>query len=113
MVTVMLNQKLVGTRKSYETIGGRGFMAQKMKLRNYKVLFTAIVVVFEFIIAILPLALLIYSTLMLRSGDYSLSNFTLAHWIGQSDLKINSGEPGSCSIPEFGKAPGIPSAFHF
>jgi iron(III) transport system permease protein len=94
MVTVMLNQKLVGTRKSYETIGGRGFMAQKVKLRNWKVLLTGIVVVFEFIIAVLPLALLIYSTLMLRSGDYSLSNFTLAHWIGKADISINNGEPG-------------------
>ena len=27
MTTVMLNQRLVGTRKSYETIGGRGFMS--------------------------------------------------------------------------------------
>lgn len=94
MVTVMLNQKLVGTRKSYETIGGRGFMSQKVKLRNWKVIFTAIVVVFEFIIAVLPLSLLIYSTFMLRTGDFSLSNFTTAHWIGQGDIKINSGEPG-------------------
>ena len=94
MVTVMLNQKLVGTRKSYETIGGRGFMSQKVKLRNWKIIFTVIVVVFEFIIAVLPLALLIYSTFMLRTGDYSLSNFTPAHWIGQGDIKINSGEPG-------------------
>ena len=66
MVTVMINQKLVGTRKSYETIGGRGFMAQKMKLRNFKGLFTAIIVVFQFIIAVLPLTLLIWSTFMLR-----------------------------------------------
>mgnify|MGYP001228354357 CR=1 FL=1 len=94
MVTIMLNQKVVGTRKSFETIGGRGFMSQKVKLRNWKVLLTGIVVVFEFIIAVLPLTLLVYSTLMLRSGNYSLSNFTLAHWIGQGDITINSGEPG-------------------
>ncbi len=94
MVTIMINQKLVGTRKSYETIGGRGFMAKKVKLRNFKVIFTALVVVFEFIIAVLPLALLVYSTLMLRTGDYSLSNFTLAHWIGKGDISINNGEPG-------------------
>ena len=42
MTTVMLNQKMVGTRKSYETIGGRGFMAQKVKLRNFKGVLTAI-----------------------------------------------------------------------
>jgi iron(III) transport system permease protein len=94
MTTVMINQKLVGTRKSYETIGGRGFMAQKTKLRDYKVLFTIIVVIFQFIIAILPLALLIWSSLSLKEGNYSLSNLTLAHWLGKSDLSINNGEPG-------------------
>ncbi|MHB8135409.1 MAG: ABC transporter permease [Anaerolineaceae bacterium] len=103
MVTIMLNQKVVGTRKSFETIGGRGFMSQKVKLRNWKVLLTGIVVVFEFIIAVLPLTLLVYSTLMLRSGDYSLSNFTLAHWIGQGDIKINSGEPGVLLNPRIWK----------
>lgn len=94
MVTVMLNQKIVGTRKSYETIGGRGFMAQKVKLRDFKGLLTVLVLFFQFLIAVLPLTLLIYSTLMLRTGDYSLTNFSLAHWIGQSDLTINNGEPG-------------------
>jgi iron(III) transport system permease protein len=94
MTTVMINQRLVGTRKSYETIGGRGFMSKKVKLRNAKGLLTALVVVFEFIIAVLPLSLLIYSTLMLRTGDWSFSNFTLAHWIGKGDITINNGEPG-------------------
>ena len=94
MTTVMINQKLVGTRKSYETIGGRGFMAKKTKLRDFKVLFTVLVVIFQFIIAVLPMTLLIWSSLMLRTGNYSISNLTLAHWIGQSDLSINSGEPG-------------------
>ena len=100
ITTIMLNQKLVGTRKSYETIGGRGFMAQKVKLRNFKFILTTIVIIFQFIIAILPLVLLIYSTLMLRTGNYSLSNLTLAHWIGQGDLKINNGEPGVLLNPK-------------
>lgn len=90
MVTVGINQKIVGTRKSYETIGGRGFMSQKVKLRNFKGILTAIVVFFQICIAILPILVLLYSTFMLRSGDYSFDNFTLAHWIGQGDIKINS-----------------------
>jgi len=32
MTVLWFNQKLVGTRKSYETIGGRGFVAQVSKL---------------------------------------------------------------------------------
>lgn len=94
MTNVMINQRFVGTRKSYETIGGRGFMAQKTKLRDYKKLFTVLIVIFQIVIAVLPLSLLMYSTFMLRTGDYSFSNLTLAHWIGQGDITINSGEPG-------------------
>lgn len=99
MVTVMLNQKIVGTRKSFETIGGRGFMAKKVKLRNFKPIIVSGVVVFQFIIAVLPLVLLIFSSFMLRDGNYSPENFTLAHWIGKGDLSINSGEPGVLRNP--------------
>ncbi|MBP7601245.1 MAG: iron ABC transporter permease [Thermoflexales bacterium] len=94
MTTIFLNQKVVGTRKSYETIGGRGFMAQQTKLRNWKYILTAIVVVFQVIIAFLPLLLLTWDTFMLQDGDYSLSNLTTAHWIGQSNPDINHGEVG-------------------
>lgn len=101
MTTVMLNQKLVGTRKSYETIGGRGFMAQKVKLRNFKGITTGLVILFQFIIAILPLILLLWDSFMLRTGNYSLSNFTLEHWIGTgADITINSGEPGVLRNPK-------------
>jgi len=99
MTTVFLNQKIVGTRKSFETIGGRGFMAQKTKLRNWKGFLTTVLVTFQILIAVLPLVLLIWSTLMLRSGNYSLSNLSLAHWIGESDVSINSGEPGVLRNP--------------
>ena len=34
MITISLNQRLVGTRRSYETIGGRGFVAKLSKLRK-------------------------------------------------------------------------------
>jgi len=100
MTNVMINQRFVGTRKSYETIGGRGFMAQKTKLRDYKKLFSVFIVVFQILIAVLPLSLLIYSTFMLRTGDYSFSNLTTAHWIGEGVDFINSGEPGVLRNPK-------------
>jgi iron(III) transport system permease protein len=99
MTTVSLNQKIVGKRKSFETIGGRGFMAQKTKLRESKWILTGVTVTFQFLIAVLPLALLIISTVMLRSGSYSIENLSLVHWIGQSNEKINSGEPGVLRNP--------------
>ena len=94
MTTISLNQRIVGTRKSYETIGGRGFMSQKTKLREWRGVIAGIIIAFQIVVAVGPLILLLWSTFMFRTGDYSLSNFTLAHWIGKGDPKINSGEPG-------------------
>jgi iron(III) transport system permease protein len=94
MTTISLNQRIVGTRKSYETIGGRGFMSQKTKLREWRGVISAIIITFQIVVAVGPLILLLWSTFMLHTGDYSLSNFTTAHWIGKGDPKINSGEPG-------------------
>ncbi len=97
--TIFLNQKIVGTRKSYETIGGRGFMAQKTRLRQWKGILTTLVITFQILIAVLPLVVLTWSTLMERSGNYSLDNLSLAHWIGESNLRINNGEPGVLRNP--------------
>ncbi|MCU0487629.1 MAG: iron ABC transporter permease [Anaerolineales bacterium] len=99
MTTIYINQRIVGTRKSYETIGGRGFMAQKTKLLNWKYIIAVSVVVFQVGIAAGPLILLAWSTLMLKSGNYSLSNLSLVHWIGKSDVRINNGEPGVLRNP--------------
>ena len=104
MITININQKIVGTRKSYETIGGRGFMSQKTKLRDMRYIISAVVITFQVLVASGPLILLSWSTLMLRSGNYSLSNLTLAHWIGVSDLSINSGEPGILRNPAIYRA---------
>jgi iron(III) transport system permease protein len=100
MVNIYINQKLVGTRKSYETIGGRGFMAQVSKLRQWKGLFTTLVVIFQVAVIVLPLGLILFDTLMLRSGVYSLDNFTLHNWIGKSDPLINNGSPGVLLNPK-------------
>ena len=82
IITISLNQRLVGTRKSYETIGGRGFVAQLSKLGKMKRVLLVAVIIFQILVIVVPLGLLIYSTLMLTDGNYSLSNLTLQHWIG-------------------------------
>lgn len=100
MVNIYINQKLVGTRKSYETIGGRGFMAQLTKLRNWKAVLTALVVVFQILVIVLPIGLLLYDTFMATPGNYSLSNLTLQNWIGKSNPKYNNGAPGVLLNPK-------------
>jgi iron(III) transport system permease protein len=100
IVNIYINQRLVGTRRSYETIGGRGFMAKPTKLRNWKSILTTVVIVFQVLVIVLPLSLLLFDTFMLTSGVYSLDNFTLHNWIGQSVKTINNGSPGVLRNPK-------------
>jgi len=94
MVTIALNQRLVGTRRSYETIGGRGFVANVSKLRSMKKVVLTAVIVFQLLVLVVPLVLLTFDTFLLRAGDYSLDNLTLQNWIGQPNPKYNDGQPG-------------------
>ncbi len=103
MTTVYINQRVVGTRKSYETIGGRGFVAHLTKLRNWKFASTALVITFQLVVAIVPLFLLTLNTFMLRDGVYSLENFTLHYWIGESTPLISNGVPGVLRNPDIYK----------
>jgi iron(III) transport system permease protein len=104
MVTISLNQRLVGTRRSYETIGGRGFVATPSKLRNWKKFILTVVIVFQLAVLVIPLGLLTYDTFLLRTGDYSLSNLTLQNWVGEANPEYNDGEPGVLLNPRIWKA---------
>ncbi len=103
LIIVNLNQRLVGTRKSYETIGGRGFVAQVTKLGRMKYLLFITVIIFQILVICLPLGLLGLSTVMLRDGYYSLSNLSLQHWIGERGTVYNHGEPGVLRNPKIYK----------
>ncbi len=100
MTIINVNQKLVGTRKSYETIGGRGFVAQVSKLGTMKKVATVAVILFQVLVIVIPLGLLIWSSLMLKDGNYSLSNLSLQHWIGERGTIYNHGEPGVLLNPK-------------
>lgn len=104
IVTIYVNQKLVGTRKSYETIGGRGFVAMPAKLRNWKKFILVMVIVFQLMVLLIPLGLLTYDTFLLRTGDFSFDNLTLQNWIGQPNPTYNDGEPGVLLNPRIWKA---------
>jgi len=104
MIIIGLNQKLLGTRKSYETIGGRGFVAQVNKLGPMKRPLMVAAIFFQIFVIVVPLGLLIYSTFMLRDGNYSLSNFTLQHWIGPANTIYNHGESGVLLNPKIWQA---------
>jgi len=103
IITISLNQRLVGTRRSYETIGGRGFVATPSKLRNWKKIIFTGVIIFQLLILIIPLGLLTYDTFLLRSGDFSFDNLTLQNWVGQPNPDYNDGQPGVLLNPRIWK----------
>lgn len=78
-------------------------MAQLSKLGNAKKIIYILVVVFQLLVLVLPVGLLIFSTVMLRDGTYSLENFTLQHWIGERGTIYNNGEPGVLLNPKIYK----------
>lgn len=100
MSIINLNQKLIGTRRSYETIGGRGFVAQVSKLGKLKKVMIICVIIFQIMVIVIPLGLLTWSSLMLQDGNYSLSNLSLQHWTGERGTIYNHGEPGVLRNPK-------------
>lgn len=104
MVTVFINQRAIGTKKSFETIGGRGLVIKRVQLRKLRKVLTLLVIGVQVAIAIMPLGLLLWNTFMKVSGDYSLDNFTLHHWIGKSNPDIEDGIPGLLRNPAIYKA---------
>ena len=93
-ISVFVNQKLIGSRKSYATIGGKGGRSTPIRLGKHKLLITAVLFLFFVFGIIMPIALLILESFMRREGDYSLSNQPLHYWIGNTIATVMEGQPG-------------------
>ena len=93
-LSVFINQKLIGTRKSYATVGGKGGRSTPIGLRGWKPIVTIILFIFFIVGIIMPVVILIIESCMLKEGVYSLENFTLYYWIGEGNPNIMEGVPG-------------------
>ncbi len=93
-IVVFMNQKLIGARKSYETIGGKGSRANLICLGKSKYIITSILFIFIGGAVFLPVLLLFLETFLTKTGDYSLSNFTLHYWIGKATPELAEGQAG-------------------
>jgi len=91
---VIGNQFLLGTRKRYVTIGGKGSRRRPMALGRWRWPATLLLLGFVVIFVIGPIVLLAWQTFMKYEGQFGLSNFTLHYWIGGSDPSLAEGQPG-------------------
>ena len=82
---IFSNQRIVGVRKSYATVSGKGGRATLMPLGKAKKPLMAFLMVFLFLALVVPFFVLIMETFQITTGaGYGLDNLTLYNWIGKS-----------------------------
>ena len=81
MVGMLIMIQMVMLRgKSFVTISGRGYSQQPTSLGRWRWVTFAIVVLYFFIAAVLPLTMLIVGSFMKAWGVWTASGFTTNHW---------------------------------
>lgn len=90
---IWMNQRMIGVRKSFVTMSGKGFRRREIDLGPARWIVFGIIVLLLFLTVVMPLGLLALQSLSRTAGVYSLSNLTLHYWIGDKD-GINALYPG-------------------
>ena len=101
--TIFANQRVVGTRKSYETVGGKGTRRTPMSLGKAKIPLLVFLAVFLLLAMVVPMLILVMETFQVSTGrGYRLDNLTLYNWIGEVDPNSRTNHtPGIFRNPVF------------
>ncbi len=99
LTAITVNNKIIGVRKSFVTMKGKGFRANPMALGKFKPVVVTILTVFLLLVIVFPIIMLILSTFIILPENYTLSNMTTHYWIGDSDPMISSGQRGVLRNP--------------
>ena len=103
---LMSNQRIIGVRKSYATVGGKGGRSTLMPLGVAKKPMMAFLFVFLFLAMVMPFFVLVMETFQITTGaGYGLDNLTLYNWIGTTDATVKyTNYPGIFRHDEFWSA---------
>ena len=86
--TIFINQRLIGTRKSYATIGGKGTRSNLIPLGKAKWGMLVFLAIFIIIAMFMPLFFLVMESFQVQTGmGYGADNLTLFAWIGNDLTK--------------------------
>ncbi len=96
---IFANQKLLGVRRSFVTISGKGFRTKPVPLGMWKI--PALMVIGSILLfaAILPFGLFFWQSVMAKVGTYSLENLTSAFWLSPGEM-LTEYRPGLLRSPE-------------
>lgn len=81
---MMVNQYMIGTRKSYATVTGKSANISLFHLKKARPVLSTLVAVLVLCMSVVPMISFVLQSLILLDGDYHLSNMTLDFWIGIS-----------------------------
>lgn len=101
ILTIYLNQKVIGRRRSFVTVTGKDSARTLTSLGRWRYPAASATTIGMIIISVVPLLVLLIQSFMLKEGNYSLNNLTMHYWWGGSDPDINTGEKGVLQNPIF------------
>jgi iron(III) transport system permease protein len=90
---VLLDSYIVREAHRFVTIGGKGEKRDPIPLGKFRIPAAVFVFLIFLFTAIIPVAILIISTLTRVPGVFTLENFTTEFWVGES-IRINPGQAG-------------------
>ena len=89
---LLLNQKVTNSRKQFTTVTGKSSQISQINLKKANRPIAIILVVLLLLVAVLPLVTFALESVIVKAGDYSLSNMTLDFWIGQNLEYLDQGD---------------------
>lgn len=92
-VTILaINQKITGSRKSYTTVTGKSSQISLVNLRRFNRPIAILLTIVMIMVAVVPLITFALESIIIKAGDYSLSNMTLDFWIGTNLDYLDQGD---------------------
>ncbi len=92
-VTILaINQKITGSRKSYTTVTGKSSQISLVNLRHFNRPIAIVLTIVMILVAVVPLITFALESVIIKAGDYSLSNMTLDFWIGTNLDYLDQGD---------------------
>ena len=92
-VTILaINQHITGSRKSYTTVTGKSSQISLVNLRKLNTPIAVCLTIVMVLVAVVPLITFALESVIIKAGDYSLSNMTLDFWIGRNLDYLDQGD---------------------
>lgn len=89
---LMLNQRVTNSRKQFTTVTGKSSQISQIDLHKANRPIAIALVILLVLVAVLPLCTFALESVIIKAGDYSLSNMTLDFWIGRDLEYLDQGD---------------------